>query len=1076
MKVSGRGLAPFVSVALLLASMWSALPASAQEAKESSPAALAVYADAANFQNGKEWQLAVMEWSKFLSKYPTDPMADSAQHYLGVCYMQTEPPQLDKAAESFQAVVTKHPKFKEMADTLLNLGWCQYSLAQQGVKPEENYAAAADVFAKLAALKDKHVDQALYFQGESLYLLDKKPEAIAAYAALVKDFPKSNRLADTLYALGVTQEELKMYPEAGKTYDQFLAGFADSSLANEVKMRKAETVLQAGEFADAEKRFAEVVAVEGFPLVDLAIHRQAFCALKQDKFAEAAALYASIPTKYPMSVNAPVATVDAGRSYYRAGMFPEARTWFAKVLAAGGVEAPEAAHWICRIDLRDKKYAEAAQLAAKTIPAAAESEYLVNLKLDQADATYELEGKQADALAMYVALAKDHPQDALAPQALYNAAYAALQLKKYDEGLAHANAFLKAFADHPLTPDVKYVAAECNLHSDKPAEAEKLYTDLAKNYPEHADLEQWQLRLGLSLFLQQKYAETVAALADVVGGFKGKDNLAEAQFLIGTSQFYGKKYQEAVEALNASLAANPQWRQADETLLNLARSQRDLDQVDPAIATLKKLIAGFPQSSVLDRAHFRLAQYSYGKGDYNVAASEYGLVASENKESILVPHALYGQGWAFLQQQDYKGGEGAFTKLITDHADHKLVAEAHNSRAICRHKLANYQGGIADVDVYLKSNPGQPDKSNALYVRGLCQSGLKEYDGAATTLASILAENKDYASADKVLYELAWSQKSADKNEEAVKTFNRLATEAPDSPLAAEAFYHVAESQYEAKEFEAAAKSYFESQKRAGKSDLGEKSTYKLAWAFYQQKDYPKALTAFSSQVDSYPEGKLMADGLFMKAECAFKLENYEEALAAYQKAITVPASNAEIETLILLHGGQAAGQLKQWDASLKLLDQVVKKFPESPSLPEVMFEQAQAKRGQGDLEAAQALYAKVADNIANRNEVGAKSRMMVGEILFAKKAFPAAILEFKKVMLGYGGNNAPAEIKRWQAQSGYEAARCYEVQIEAAKGAERTQLIAEAIKEYEYVVKAHPAHELAAKAKARLVDLAKLK
>ena len=41
----------------------------------------------------------------------------------------------------------------------------------------------------------KYADEAFYFQGESLYALEKKAEAIAAYNKVVTDYPNSKRRA-----------------------------------------------------------------------------------------------------------------------------------------------------------------------------------------------------------------------------------------------------------------------------------------------------------------------------------------------------------------------------------------------------------------------------------------------------------------------------------------------------------------------------------------------------------------------------------------------------------------------------------------------------------------------------------------------------------------------------------------------------------------------------------------------------------------------------------------------------------------------------------------------------------------
>jgi TolA-binding protein len=99
----------------------------------------------------------------------------------------------------------------------------------------------------------------------------------------------------------------------------------------------------------------------------------------------------------------------------------------------------------------------------------------------------------------------------------------------------------------------------------------------------------------------------------------------------------------------------------------------------------------------------------------------------------------------------------------------------------------------------------------------------------------------------------------------------------------------------------------------------------------------------------------------------------------------------------------------------------------------------------------------------------------MMGELKFTAKKYDEAIPQFQRCMFGYGGDAATPEVKNWQGKSGYEAARCCEVQIESSNGAGRAKLIKDAQDFYKYVVEKHPKHELAAPAKKRLDELAKL-
>ena len=79
---------------------------------------------------------------------------------------------------------------------------------------------------------------------------------------------------------GGTAVDTKLKPpmtewaQAGKAYDLFLEGYATNELATEVRMRKAETILQQGDPAQAGSLFAAVAAVEGFAAADHALMRR----------------------------------------------------------------------------------------------------------------------------------------------------------------------------------------------------------------------------------------------------------------------------------------------------------------------------------------------------------------------------------------------------------------------------------------------------------------------------------------------------------------------------------------------------------------------------------------------------------------------------------------------------------------------------------------------------------------------------------------------------------------------------------------------------------------------------------
>lgn len=1045
----------------------------AQPAK-SSHQALLIYRDAANFQNNNAFELAAEEWQRFLERFPDDPLAANAQHYLGVCLLQLK--QFDRAADVFQQVIAKHPEIDTIEDAYLNLAWSQYSLASEQGK--EMYARAAESFATLLKKfpEGKYADQATFFLGESQYHTGNRKSAAVHYARVVEAYPESALRADALYALGGTYEELERYQDAERIYDLFLKEFDASPLVPEIRLRKAETTLRTGQYAEAAQVLEELAALPDFALADQALFRQAFCLVQLDRLAEAAALYARLATDYPDSDYAADAALAAGRCFYRAAEFQDAAKWFQAASQSGGEFALEAAHWSSRIALRDGDAKRALELAERALKTAEDSEFLVDLKMDQADAYYDLPEGRAKALPLYLAVAKDHAEHELAPQALYKAAFAALELKQFKQAKQHVQAFLQAFPAHRLVADVRYVGAESDLQLGRHEQAETAYRSLLEEYSEHPELVYWTIRLASTLYLQRKYAEVISVLEPLIQRLEEPEVLAEAQYLVGASQFHTERFSEAVASLSAALSSAPTWRQADETMLLLGRSQRADGQNDAALETIRKVLADFPNSRVLDQAHYRLGEYASDEGDFPTALAGYEAVLATWPESLFAPFASYHKAWLHWRNRQYDQAIPAFSKLIEDHPEHELTADALYGRAISRRQAGQFQEAIQDLDAYLETEPDLANRSDALYERGLAQVASEQWSAAVTTLQQLLEAHPDYTHRDKVFYEIAWAHRSMDDASQqaaALPWFRRLAEDAPDSPLAAEAWFHLGEAYYDQQQYPQAASAYTTAKAAGAGGDLAEKVLYKLGWSHFQQRDYEQALAEFTEQADAHPSGDLAADAALMKAESLFRLEDYRRALAAYEALQEIELSSPQFSALALLHGGQSASQLKDWKKAVSFFERLLSRYDQSPYVPEARYELAFAQQNLGDEKSAMQNFTLAAES--SRESLGARARFMIGELHFARKDYRAAIREFQRVMFGFGGDAAADEIKPWQAKAAFEAARCSEVQIQNAAAADRPGLIADARRFYQYVVEKHPQHELAAQAKSRLEVLSKL-
>jgi len=1054
----------FILVVLVLGSV------SFSFGQESSRDAAFFFADVVNYQNAGEFELAADEWKKFVAKYPNDPLAPKAQNYLAVCQLQLK--RYSDAIANFETVLKKYPQADFRQEALLNLASANYAWAQNGNASKYQDAAKNYTAFLKQYPKSEFAAQSSYFLAESLYHSGQKEKAVQAYQDLAKQFPKSDLAADAVYAAGVTLEELGQFEKAESTYSRFLSLFPASELRYEVTMRKGESLLQQGQYKQAKEILTAVTKVESFEFADHALYRLAFCEIQNDDMLSAGNTYAQIPIRFPKSNYAQEATMLAGRCFYRSGHFDDAAKWLAAAGKSGGKYEVEAGHWLARVYLKQGK-PEAAQSLAMSLVGKAGDDFAVQLKLDLADAVYDQPAKRSEAIALYRKIAQEHSKSDLAPQALYNAAFAALETKQYANAASLVDQFAKQYPEDEAKLDVAYVGAEAKLQAGQLAAAEEDLQRLVSEGKERAEHDRWQLRLALSQYLQKKYDQTQATVDRVSRKLSDPDLIAQAQFLLGASAFQLDKFDAALSALSKSIAASTTWPQADDARLMLARSQFAVGQTAQAVQTANDTLNSYPDSEILDQVQFRLAEFEFAEQQFSNAARAYRTVVRRWPKSPLVPHALYGEGWAYLKLSKPDQAKQVFGELIQKHSDHELAADAYTGRAMALRQSGDFKNAISDLQFVITHGKTELQKREAKYLLGVSLVETKDFAKAVQVFESLHQQSPDFANDDKVLYELAWAERSSGKEDRAVDHFRELATKYPDSSLVAEAMYHVGQASYEAENYVDAETWFTKGAAQASSPDIGEKAIYKKAWSQFQQGKTEAALDGFGDQITKYPNGPLASDAIFMQAECFFKDDQYDAALTSYQRVDPNKLSSDDMRSLLLLHAGQAAGKQKLWNEARKWYDRFIASLPDSPLLGDAYYELGWIYFNEKNQRSAVDNFLRAAE--VSRGVAGARARFMLGEIDFEEKKYEEAIRQFKKVVYGYGGEKSLDSVKTWQAKCAYEVGRCNEVQIRTSQGTIREELIVEAKKFYQIVVDRYPSSPEAKLAESRLEVLAKL-
>lgn len=974
---------------------------------QSSPAAVDQYNLAAQYQKLGEYDLAAKEWQRLATNYADDPLAAAGLHYAGVCEFQQG--NYPSAIASFEKFLATYPKNDLAEATLANLGLAAYNQAQRAEGPAatELYQQAANALGKLRTQfpDSKLAPQSEFYRGEALYALGKLDEAQRVYSDWLKKYEGDPLAASVRLALGSTQAERGDTRAAIATLQKLIDSQPSAELTAQAKVRLADALAAAGRHREAANAYQW--SFENAPqAVDTEYVRRARATalFNAGDHAAAAQVYGELGDD-----------ASAGKALYQAGNYAAA----AERLATAWQQSPndaDLAHWWVQSLLKADRAAEALATAEKVLATTQSPEVMPEVMFDRADALYAIDARRAESVAAYIAAAEAAGDSSaeLAGEARYLAAATALELRDYDTAIRQAQRVVDS--QTAAATDALATLAEAQLQSGDAAAAAGTFRRLLESAGDEEQVS-YAVRLAWAESTagdEQAVIEALAPLAADVSNPAGQ----QMAFLLGRAKLRTGDAAGAIEAVQPVAMREPPGEWSGEALLILGRAQLAAGQTEPAIQSLSKLLEREPKPAIAAQAYYRRAEAYEQTRQADAATEDYDQVVSNWPDSPLAPYAAYRAARSTSGKP--KEAADRYRAMLEKYPGHQLADQARLGLATALVKLGDAKESLAVLDQLDQKNP------RVALARGMSFAGLQDWDAAIAALESAASAEGEFADRPQALYELGWAYRQAGRPQDAEATFQQLARDYPDNSLAADAGFRVAEALYDEQEHQQAATAFRAAAAAArGDATLREKALHMVGWARHKAGDEQAALAAFEEQLAEYPSGPLAADAKWMKGEALFAGEKYAEALDAYKAAQGSEPAAESLMPLAMLHAGQAAGQLGQWQAARDWLQTTLQKHPEFDGRSEVEYELGWTQWKLGSADQARPLLEKVAQ--ADKSPIGARARFVLGELEFADKDYEQAVRTFFQVAYGYGDRNAPEAYHPWQAESLFEAARCLE-------------------------------------------------
>jgi TolA-binding protein len=1018
----------FSSRALLIA----LLLGTAVHAQETPQAALEA---ANNIYNNGDYPAAVAAYEAFLRDYPTSPIVANAQIQLAFSYYLTG--ENRKSLDTLKKFSEGPPAPAELAELAAflepqALSGLAASLPAEDPARKTNYGEAVAKFAAFIKQYPQSTDVEAAYYGSAIasFQLGDFPAAQTALETNLNRFPNSPSLPDSqnLLALIFATEGSKMLGEEGADKDAAFALYAksaellrgiidkksDLALVNDARFQLGEILLNEAAFSPDDRKPALLdQAREAFRGV---LPKDDILALQRQKIA---GLPAQRRTALAARDNAALRRLDRQAERDR------------RKLAELETRPDQTVSALQKIG---ESYFQAGQYDESRVVLAHAGPLLTGdddkkRNLYYLAMTYAVQNAADPAVSRYEAFQRAHKGDPIAanlPVALGN-----LFLSHPDPAVRNPEKAAQYFKEAvELYPESPFLGLSVVNEATARAQqgdfdgALKTYRDfLATNPPPEVGAVA-QLGIGNVFKEQGQWDEAIAAYQELAGKFPQAAQVEEAEFWVAVGTQQKGDNEGSLPLIDAFVQKYPDTPLTPSAMYSAAAAQLALGRNDEAVATMAGIAEKFPQSPPAPFTYFQRAQLAG---------------AAQNADEVV----------------------RLMTEFAEKYPDDDKIFFAYDSIGQTETNRGNIEAAVAVYNTFAEKYSTAPKAPEALLKIADLHRAAAERLGRFGALGP----------AEKEQWKTALAA--------AVAAGEKMAATYPDSAqlgLGLRSLLAAKQMELAAEIIDAAAvEKYFEDLAASAPDAAKSKVLFARA-AFISEKDPARALEEMNKAYDAslvYAPADLdlyglalLANGKAGEAKAVFEKIAADYPNPAGQEPGQAPPAIQEAQAVALFGLGRVAQEQGDVAGAGALFEKLKSLYPWSPKVLEANYGIAAALRAQGKGDEAVALLTPIIRAPNASTELRANAMLLGGYIQKDKNERDAAIDYFIKISAFYEGVPRAAATGLWEGGQLLEA-QVAELQASDPEKAkkQRTQVL----RAYKELVEKFPDSEFAPKAQERL-------
>ncbi len=651
-------------------------------------------------------------------------------------------------------------------------------LFAMGLYEDGNFALAEQELEKyLASYPDSN------FRGEASYLLAdiylnqaKYKSASELFKALRDNPPATLQFSDILFGQGQSYYYLKNYPEAKKIFKELLKKYPQHRDISrfyyflgccqfaELDLKTARTNLQKSlELEDkmtTRLKLVEVYLADSDPDSAEKLIKSAL-----DKFAGDENLYYSLVLfqgdnikrgKYDKLLTIGYDKVPANSDYYEQYNLLTGIAQFEKANYQEAVKRLESlqfekAQYYYALSLIKLNNRETATAVLRNLQTAENKEIMANSLFYLAD----LESEPIKKNKLFEEFINKYPENMFVAEARYLWGYNQFRQQKYEEAADNIQKSISAGLTAEYLERAIYLQAEAAYLSEKPVNAQQLFTAYLNKYPAGKFADEAYFKKGLCLFTAGNNPAAKEEFQLVIYNFPESDKIGMSNFYLGEIALLSKDYEKARQ--HYSIALN---QRSDKNLvwLRISRSWQQTKDYSKAAAALENVDTG---SAFEVEKLTLLGDIRFAEKNYIAALKSYQQASQLEKDTDRKESIQAKSAWTYYQKGDYNKASEIYNQLSI-RTDNPATYTFQSATAMFSAK--QYDTALRQYKLFVENFPSSLNAITAKIGIGDCYYNLKDFESARKQYRSLITLITDENLNKSILNGWKWSTEQSGKD------------------------------------------------------------------------------------------------------------------------------------------------------------------------------------------------------------------------------------------------------------------------------------------------------------------------